>query len=88
MPRGWGKDVWRREAVTSPCINICVMHPQEKLCTGCLRTEDEIASWSRLDEDERRRIMAELPSRGPLRSTRRGGRRARRPDAPPDDPEA
>lgn len=72
-----GRDVWKREAVSSPCVNICVMHPQEGLCTGCLRTRDEIALWGSLSEEERHAIMAQLPSRGPLKATRRGGRAGR-----------
>jgi hypothetical protein len=33
------------------------------LCTGCLRTLDEIARWGSMSDAERARIMAELPSR-------------------------
>jgi hypothetical protein len=33
------------------------------LCVGCARTLDEIASWSVLDDDARRAIVAALPAR-------------------------
>jgi predicted Fe-S protein YdhL (DUF1289 family) len=33
------------------------------LCIGCARTLDEIASWSVLDDDARRAIVAALPGR-------------------------
>jgi len=33
------------------------------LCIGCARTLDEIASWSVLDDDARRAIVAALPAR-------------------------
>jgi predicted Fe-S protein YdhL (DUF1289 family) len=33
------------------------------LCTGCLRTLDEIASWSVLGDDEKRAVVAALVSR-------------------------
>ena len=33
------------------------------VCIGCLRTLSEIALWSQMSGDERRRIMAELPNR-------------------------
>ncbi|MCC5991686.1 MAG: DUF1289 domain-containing protein [Rhodobacteraceae bacterium] len=69
--------IWQRAEVESPCVKICVIHPQAKLCTGCLRSLDEIADWSRMDADQRRAIMAELPARKPLLSQRRGGRAAR-----------
>ena len=69
--------VWRRQEIESPCVKICLMHPQVKICTGCLRTGDEIAAWSRLRPEDRRAIMAELPDRKPLIAQRRGGRTAR-----------
>ena len=30
--------IWRRDEIQSPCINICVIHPETRLCTGCLRS--------------------------------------------------
>ncbi len=70
-------EVWRRDEVESPCIKICVVHPESRLCTGCLRSIDEIGAWSRMSPDERRDIMAELPSRAGQFTKRRGGRAAR-----------
>lgn len=70
-------DIWKRDEVASPCVKICVVHPQERICTGCLRTIDEITQWSRMNNDERRQIMAELPARAPRLQKRRGGRAAR-----------
>lgn len=49
----------------SPCIKVCVIDPETRLCTGCLRTLDEIAAWATLPPETRRRIMAELPARNP-----------------------
>ncbi|NIE66746.1 DUF1289 domain-containing protein [Burkholderia sp. Ax-1719] len=40
----------------SPCINVCRMHEASGLCEGCLRTIDEIASWSTLDDDAKRAV--------------------------------
>ena len=71
-------DVWRRDEVESPCIKICVVHPEAGLCTGCLRTIDEITRWSKMSAEERRAIMAALPGRSGQISKRRGGRAARR----------
>ncbi len=70
-------DIWKRDEPSSPCVNICVVHPRERLCTGCLRSVEEIAAWGRMGEDERRAIMAELPARAPRLKKRRGGRAAR-----------
>jgi uncharacterized protein len=69
--------VWKREEVESPCVKVCVIHPETRLCTGCLRSLDEIAAWSRLSPEDRGAIMAELPARAPLLKQRRGGRAAR-----------
>ncbi len=70
-------DVWTRPEIESPCIRICVIHPEARLCTGCLRSIDEITRWSKMTPEERRAIMAELPSRSGQVIKRRGGRAAR-----------
>lgn len=69
--------VWKRDEIESPCIKICVIHPAERLCTGCLRSIEEITRWSRMSAEERSAIMAELPERAPRLQKRRGGRAAR-----------
>ncbi|AXI47297.1 DUF1289 domain-containing protein [Sulfitobacter sp. SK012] len=70
-------EVWKRDEVESPCIKICVIHPETRLCTGCMRSTDEIGAWSRMAPDLRRAIMDELPGRAGLLGKRRGGRAAR-----------
>ncbi len=69
--------VWQRDEIQSPCINICVIHPESRLCTGCLRSIDEITAWSKMTNGERADIMAALPAREDLHKVRRGGREAR-----------
>jgi uncharacterized protein len=69
--------VWTRDEVESPCIQICVVHPEEKICTGCFRSIDEITRWSRMSGAERAEIMEALPGRAGLLRKRRGGRAAR-----------
>ena len=58
-------------------MQICVIHPVERICTGCLRSIDEITRWSKMSPEDRRAIMAELPDRAPRLRKRRGGRAAR-----------
>jgi predicted Fe-S protein YdhL (DUF1289 family) len=70
-------DIWSRDEIESPCVKICVVHPESRLCTGCLRTIDEIGAWSKMTPEARRDVMAELPARAGLLSKRRGGRAAR-----------
>jgi predicted Fe-S protein YdhL (DUF1289 family) len=50
-------------AVQSPCINTCALDQKSGLCIGCGRTINEIGRWLSLNEEERSRVMAELPRR-------------------------
>jgi hypothetical protein len=60
----WGlKDLAHNPVMESPCVNICTVDRDSRLCTGCGRSLDEIGQWFRLSSQERRRIMAELPAR-------------------------
>jgi hypothetical protein len=68
---------WARDEVESPCVKICVVHPQARICTGCLRSIDEITRWTKMAPEERRAIMEALPDRASLLRKRRGGRAAR-----------
>ena len=70
-------EVWARNEIESPCVKICVIHPSERLCTGCHRTIEEISAWSRLPKIERDKIINELPERASRLKKRRGGRAAR-----------
>ena len=47
----------------TPCIAVCQMDPRTSLCFGCGRTLPEIAAWHRMDNTERRAVMALLPAR-------------------------
>lgn len=69
--------IWARAEIESPCVKICVIHPESRLCTGCLRSIDEIGAWSRMTPEARSEVMAELPSRASKITKRRGGRAAR-----------
>lgn len=70
-------EVWDRGEVESPCIRLCVVHPEERICVGCYRTIEEISVWSRLSAEARSAIIADLPARAPKLRQRRGGRAAR-----------
>ena len=50
-------------AVPSPCISICAIDQVTGLCAGCLRTLDEIAVWSVLDDEEKRAVWTQLDVR-------------------------
>jgi uncharacterized protein len=70
-------ELWKRQEIDSPCVKICVIHPEARLCVGCLRSIDEIGVWSRLTPEARRAIMADLPARAGQITKRRGGRLGR-----------
>jgi len=69
--------VWARAEIESPCIKICVIQPESRLCTGCLRSIDEIGAWSRMTPEARSAVMADLPARAGQITKRRGGRAGR-----------
>jgi len=50
-------------AVPSPCVNICQMDTASGWCGGCLRTLQEIGAWSRLSDEAKRAVWAQLPDR-------------------------
>lgn len=70
-------DLWQRDEIESPCVKICVIHPDAQICVGCHRSRAEIAAWSQMTPEGRREIMMELPSRAGRLVQRRGGRAGR-----------
>lgn len=74
-------EIWARQEIQSPCIKVCVIHPTERLCTGCLRSLEEIGNWSQMTAEDRNRVMDELSARSGRLKKRRGGRAARVADA-------
>lgn len=59
-----------KSGVPSPCINVCRIDAASGRCEGCLRTLDEIALWSQLDDDTKREVWQLLEVR---RATAVGG---------------
>jgi predicted Fe-S protein YdhL (DUF1289 family) len=51
------------DPVASPCNKVCRMSPRTGLCEGCLRTIDEIASWSSMSDDEKRAVWERIDER-------------------------
>jgi hypothetical protein len=44
-------------------MSICRMDAATDLCEGCRRTLDEIAAWSRMSDDEKRRVWTLIAQR-------------------------
>jgi uncharacterized protein len=49
--------------VPSPCISVCRMDPDSEVCEGCFRTLEEIAEWSRMDEEGKRDVWKSIEQR-------------------------
>ncbi|HRO13943.1 MAG TPA: DUF1289 domain-containing protein [Paracoccus sp. (in: a-proteobacteria)] len=43
--------------VESPCRNICSLDADQRFCTACLRTLDEIARWGTMTDAERNAVL-------------------------------
>lgn len=50
-------------SIATPCIKVCIVDGASSLCLGCLRTLNEIGSWSALTDGQRADIIAQLPER-------------------------
>ena len=66
--------VWQRDEIESPCVQVCVVHPETRMCIGCNRTIDEIGAWSTMSPQARALVMEALPTRDAASKRRRGGR--------------
>lgn len=51
--------------VPSPCVSVCVMHPQTAVCEGCLRDLHEIGAWGRLTDEDKRQVWRRIAQRLP-----------------------
>lgn len=49
--------------IPSPCVSLCQMDDDSKLCQGCWRTIDEIIVWSSLDDEEKKQVWTLIESR-------------------------
>ncbi|HEV2337165.1 MAG TPA: DUF1289 domain-containing protein [Stellaceae bacterium] len=47
----------------SPCLGICLMDPNTRMCRGCLRTIDEIRDWYTATPAEQRAMLDQLAAR-------------------------
>jgi uncharacterized protein len=50
-------------APPSPCISVCKIDSANGLCYGCLRTLEEIGTWSTSDDDDKRAVWGKIAQR-------------------------
>ncbi|SDH60848.1 DUF1289 domain-containing protein [Pseudomonas panipatensis] len=48
--------------VVSPCVHVCALDDND-ICLGCQRSADEITRWGRMDNAERREVLARCHER-------------------------
>ena len=80
MSSSRSSEIWKRDEVDSPCVSVCLIHPDIGICLGCHRTRAEVDGWNDLSSEERASILIELPGRERLlrgRGRRRGSGRRR-----------
>ena len=51
----------------SPCVSICKLNKSTGFCEGCFRTENEIALWPSMNNDERLSLLPILRERQGLK---------------------
>ena len=49
--------------IPSPCVGVCRLSEETRLCEGCMRTAREIARWPFADNAERLEIVQRLRER-------------------------
>ena len=49
--------------IGSPCTGVCRIDPRSRLCSGCLRTLDEIAQWGGADDRRKQGILDNVQAR-------------------------
>jgi len=49
-----------RGPAPSPCLSICRLDPEARVCTACGRSLDEIIAWPRASEDEKRAVWRRI----------------------------
>ena len=49
--------------VKSPCVAVCKIDYESGYCIGCKRTIEEIANWSILNNQQKKKILAKVKSK-------------------------
>lgn len=65
-----------RGIMISPCVGLCKLDPDTRICEGCGRSQMEIFMWTKYSDCERMEVMNRLGY-----GKRKGGRKSK--DIPP-----
>jgi len=61
-----------KNAIWSPCIQVCLVDPQTRTCVGCFRTLEELGRWTKMSDRERDAVRPKLDERRAAYEARRG----------------
>ena len=54
--------------VNSPCIGICKLKENGKLCIGCGRSIEEITYWNNLSNKKKNKILKNIKNKSVLKN--------------------
>lgn len=49
--------------IESPCTGLCHFDAKAEMCSGCLRTIDEIIAWQTYSENEKLKVLNKIKER-------------------------
>lgn len=52
----------QEKPLRSPCVSICVLD-DEDICIGCQRSGSEISHWGKMNNEQRRAVLAKAEQR-------------------------
>ncbi|MBL4608530.1 MAG: DUF1289 domain-containing protein [Pseudomonadales bacterium] len=50
------------QVVLSPCVDICALNDDD-ICIGCFRSGDEISTWGKMSNDEKKETLMKVRER-------------------------
>lgn len=52
----------KKQIVPSPCVDICALNDDD-VCIGCYRSGDEITTWGKMSNDEKKQTLQKVRER-------------------------
>lgn len=51
------------ENIKSPCVKVCNLDLDKRICTGCFRTINEITDWGFMNPYQKKEVLNKLDKR-------------------------
>ena len=52
----------KNKVIPSPCVDICSLNDDD-ICIGCFRSGDEISSWGKMSNEEKKQTLNKVRER-------------------------